>query len=79
MAIISCIRLKILTDLIMVKHSWCGINTLNYSLSETGTHLLIKMPFLILKDLKFVSFLYFIHVNTYFNGFEGGYTIKILS
>jgi hypothetical protein len=54
--------LKILTDLIMVKHSWCGINTLNYSLSETGTHLLIKMPFLTLKDLKFVSFLYFINV-----------------
>lgn len=54
--------LKILTDLIMVKHSWCGINVLNYSLSETGTHLLLKIPFLTLKDLKFVSFLYFINV-----------------
>lgn len=56
--------LKILTDLMMIERSWCGINTLNYSLSETGTHLLIKMPSLNLKDLKFVSFLYFINLAT---------------
>lgn len=56
--------LKVLTASVMVKHSWCGVNTLNYSLSETGNHLSIKTPSLTLKDLKSVGFLYFINVTT---------------